>query len=93
MNSGLVEARELAARIARIQQEGAARSLLEAFATETQETWQSLLGPGHVRALPDADPWVRQNAARILACTPASGNDLDALLGQIGLRLDSHEAR
>ena len=87
MNSGLVEARELAARIARIQRAGAAPSLLEAFATETQEAWQSLLGPGQVRALPGADPWVRQNAARILACVPASGDDLDPLLEQIGLTL------
>jgi hypothetical protein len=38
-----------------------------------------------VRALPGADPWVQQTAARILACTPASGEDLEPLLKQIGL--------
>jgi 2-polyprenyl-6-methoxyphenol hydroxylase-like FAD-dependent oxidoreductase len=85
MNSGLVEAGELAARIARILRAGAAPSLLEEFATETHEAWQWLLGAGRVRALPGADPWVRQTAARILACIPASGDDLEPLLKQIGL--------
>jgi len=45
-----------------------------------------LLGAGQaVRALPGADPWVRQTGARILACIPASGDDLEPLLKQIGL--------
>jgi 2-polyprenyl-6-methoxyphenol hydroxylase-like FAD-dependent oxidoreductase len=75
MNSGLVEARELGAP-----------SLLQEFATETHEAWQWLLGVGPaVRALPGAAPWVRQTGARILACIPASGDDLEPLLKQIGL--------
>jgi 2-polyprenyl-6-methoxyphenol hydroxylase-like FAD-dependent oxidoreductase len=86
MNSGLVEARELAARMVRILRAGGPASLLEEFATETHEAWQWLLGAGReVRALPGADPWVRQTRARILACIPASGDDLEPLLGQIGL--------
>jgi 2-polyprenyl-6-methoxyphenol hydroxylase-like FAD-dependent oxidoreductase len=86
MNSGLVEARELAARISRIQRAGGLPSVLQEFAAETHEAWQSLLGAGPaVRALPNADPWVRQNASRILACIPASGDDLAPLLEQIGL--------
>ena len=86
MNSGLVEARELAARISRIQHAGGPPSLLQGFATETHEAWQRLLGDGEkVRALPSANPWVRQNRVRILACVPASGDDLEQLLGQIGL--------
>ena len=86
MNSGLVEACELAARISRIKRAGGAPSLLEEFATETHQAWQRLLGAGQaVRALPGADPWVGQEAARILACIPASGNDLEPLLKQIGL--------
>lgn len=86
MNSGLVEARELSVRISRIQHAGGPSSLLQGFASETHEAWQSLLGNGErARALPEADPWVRQNRARILACVPASGDDLEPLLGQIGL--------
>jgi 2-polyprenyl-6-methoxyphenol hydroxylase-like FAD-dependent oxidoreductase len=86
MNSGLVEARELAARMSQIQRAGGAPSLLHEFATETHESWQWLLGAGRaVRALPGADPWVRQTGARILACMPASGDDLEPLLKQVGL--------
>ena len=86
MNSGLVEARDLAARISRIQHAGEPESLLQNYATGTHKAWQWLLGDGEkARALPAADPWVRQNRARILACVPAWGDDLEALLGQIGL--------
>ena len=86
MNSGLVEARELAARISRIQRAGAAPSLLQEFATETHEAWHRLLGGGQgVRALEGADPWVRQTRERILACIPASGDDLEPLLRQMRL--------
>jgi 2-polyprenyl-6-methoxyphenol hydroxylase-like FAD-dependent oxidoreductase len=86
MNSGLVEARELAARISRIQRAGGAPSLLQEFASETHQAWQLLLGAGRaVRALPAADSWVRQAGARIVASIPASGTDLEPLLAQIGL--------
>ena len=86
MNSGLVEARELAARISQIQRTGGAPSLLEEFASETHEAWQWLLGAGQaVRELPGADPWVREARARIVASIPASGDDLEPLLRQIGL--------
>jgi len=84
MNSGLVEARQLATRMARVLHAGATVSLLEAFAAATRETWHALLG-GDVRALPGADPWVAQNRARICSSIPASGDDLETLLGQIGL--------
>jgi 2-polyprenyl-6-methoxyphenol hydroxylase-like FAD-dependent oxidoreductase len=90
MNSGMVEARGLAVRIARILREGAPSSLLDEFAEGTHDVWQSLLGastrPGAGgRALEGAAPWVRQTAARIIACVPASGEDLNPLLAQIGL--------
>jgi 2-polyprenyl-6-methoxyphenol hydroxylase-like FAD-dependent oxidoreductase len=86
MNSGIVEARELASRISRIRRGGGASSLLQEFASQAQEEWQWLLDPGRaLQALPAADSWIRDNAARILACVPASGEDLKPLLGQIGL--------
>jgi 2-polyprenyl-6-methoxyphenol hydroxylase-like FAD-dependent oxidoreductase len=86
MNWGLVEARELASRISRIQRAGEPPALLDQLASETHQAWQRLLGDGGaVRALPGADPWVRQAATRILACLPASGDDLEPLLRQIGL--------
>jgi 2-polyprenyl-6-methoxyphenol hydroxylase-like FAD-dependent oxidoreductase len=86
MNSGLLEARELASRISQIQRSAGAPSLLEQLATGMHETWEWLLEAGRVvHALPGADPWVRQNEARILACMPASGDELEPLLNQIGL--------
>jgi 2-polyprenyl-6-methoxyphenol hydroxylase-like FAD-dependent oxidoreductase len=84
MNSGLVEAREIATGMSRILRSGGAVSLLEASAAASRAAWQALLG-GEVRALPGADPWVATNAARICSCIPASGDDLDTLLGQIRL--------
>jgi 2-polyprenyl-6-methoxyphenol hydroxylase-like FAD-dependent oxidoreductase len=99
MNSGLVEARELASRISRILRGDGPSSLLDEFATETHDTWRRLLDADSVRARPGTagapaarvarggvgDPWVRQIGARILACIPASGDDLEPLLEQIGL--------
>jgi len=88
MNSGLMEARELAARVTRILRSEGAASLLEDFAAKTHQEWHGLLAASReVGALPGADSWVRQTAARILACVPASGDDLEPLLKQIGLTI------
>ena len=86
MNSGIIEARELATRIIRIRHAGGSPSLLEEFAKRAHDDWLPVLGVGReVRALPQADPWVQRNRARILASVPASGEDLEALLQQVGL--------
>jgi pentachlorophenol monooxygenase len=86
MNSGLVEARELATRIARTLHGEGPSSLLEEFASETHAAWQRLLSGDSVRARAGTvDPWVRQTTARILASMPASGDELEPLLAQIGL--------
>jgi hypothetical protein len=86
MNSGIAEARELASRMTQILRGGSAPSLLQNFATETHEAWQRLLGAGRqVRALPGANAWVSDARARIVASIPASGDDVEPLLQQIGL--------
>jgi 2-polyprenyl-6-methoxyphenol hydroxylase-like FAD-dependent oxidoreductase len=86
MNSGLVEARELASRMAKIQRSSAPASLLQEFAGQMHAAWESTLDSARtVGARPNADPWVKEHAARIVACTPASGDDLATLVGQIGL--------
>ena len=86
MNSGLVEARELALRISQIQRASASPSVLEQFAGSLHATWESILEPARaIGAHPDATPWVKEHAARILASLPASGDDVAPLLGQIGL--------
>src|SRR5262249_9616539 len=92
MNSGLIEASRLASRMTKILRASAAPSVLDEFAAETQKRWEWLLDGGGLRALPDAAPWVRQNAARILACLPASGDDVQPLLQQLHLTVDGHFA-
>jgi len=86
MNSGLVEARELAVRISRILRGEAAPALLDEFGRQTADEWQRHVNSRQaVRALAAANPWVTANAARIVDCVPASGEDLGPLLAQIGL--------
>jgi 2-polyprenyl-6-methoxyphenol hydroxylase-like FAD-dependent oxidoreductase len=86
MNSGLLEARELASRISKIQRSGDSASLLPEFGTEMLGTWERLLEPARtVSPRAGADPWVARNAARIFACLPASGDELEPLLSQVGL--------
>ncbi len=36
---------------------------------------------------PGGEPWFGERARRILACVPASGQDLRVLLGQVGLEM------
>ena len=86
MNSGLFEARELAAIIARGQRAGGSTALLDQFAADMHGAWLRLLDAERsVGTLAGADPWVRQRAAKILPCVPASGDELEPLLAQIGL--------
>jgi 2-polyprenyl-6-methoxyphenol hydroxylase-like FAD-dependent oxidoreductase len=104
MNSGLIEARDLATRMSRVLRAEAVPSLLDEHAVWMRAEWHRLLRAASpdaaaaqrasaaddaagaaVRALPGASEWVRQHAERIVACLPASGGDLDSLLGQVGL--------
>lgn len=85
MNSGIAEARELAARIAGVIRDRKAPSLLDEFGRQQHDAWRRLLG--EVRARPGADAWVERNRARIVASLPALGEDLEPLLGQVGLTI------
>ena len=90
MNAGLVEAHELASRIAQIQRSEGTPTLLDEFAAGSRQAWEWLLdasspGGSAVRPLPGATPWIQQHASSILACLPASGDDLEPLLNQMGL--------
>lgn len=92
MNSGLVEARELALRISRSLHDRQS-SALEEFAGATHAAWQELLDARRdVQALPGAAAWVRDARMRIVASIPASGDDLKMLLAQIGLAVSPRNA-
>jgi len=88
MNLGLREAWELARDFDWILREDYPLTLLERYNTERRHEWRRLLGAlGRPHTGPATPPWVRQNAARLVPCIPAAGDDLDHLLRQIGLDL------
>jgi hypothetical protein len=88
LNVGLREAHDLSERVAGILHGTGTPAELEAYEAERQAEWKVLAGIGGApRASADTDPFVARNAARILGCTPASGAELRALLGQAGLTL------
>jgi 2-polyprenyl-6-methoxyphenol hydroxylase-like FAD-dependent oxidoreductase len=86
MNRGFVEARELADVISgTLQGEPAAAGGFERLERGQQAEWRRLFGLG-VRVVSQGSLSAVEGA-RLVACLPASGRDLDALLGQLDLRL------
>jgi 3-(3-hydroxy-phenyl)propionate hydroxylase len=86
MNAGLLEGEDLAARIVRILKHGAAFDGLREYGLTHRESWRRLLGAsGYPAPTLGASAWVRENAGRIVPTIPATGNDLAALLAQLGL--------
>ena len=75
MNAGLAEAEDLSARLARVVRQGAPASLLEEYGAACQAAWGGLLDPASASA-------GRRGLLR--PCLPATGADLEALLGQAG---------
>lgn len=91
MNVGLREGRDLAWAIAE-RLNGAKGDALADYGAARLREWRQLLGVERpVRAGASADPWVRERAARLVSCAPASGRTLARMLGQIGLELDAPE--
>lgn len=89
MNVGLREAEELADTVAKILRGQASFDALEAYNRDRRSEWGQLLAlrGAELTATGQAAEWARQHAARILPCLPASGNDLSALVQQLGLAL------
>ncbi len=88
MNVGLQEAYRLAGRIADTIQGKNGHGGLEAYSAEFEREWHKLFGV-NVRfdVAPNAPRWLSTYARRIVPALPASGNDLENMLGQLGLRL------
>lgn len=86
MNVGLREAADLAARIASVLRQEQPPELLQSYDQERRAEWRTLL-QGRLTAGNGAGPWVRRWAHQLLPCLPASGRDLEPLLGQLGLEL------
>jgi 2-polyprenyl-6-methoxyphenol hydroxylase-like FAD-dependent oxidoreductase len=87
MNMGLQEGVDLADRIAAILTGQGSPESLVAYGSRWTGAWRSLLNLDNtLDASASTEPWVRAEAPRLLACMPATGPDLSALLGQIGVR-------
>jgi 2-polyprenyl-6-methoxyphenol hydroxylase-like FAD-dependent oxidoreductase len=87
MNMGLQEGADLADRLAGVLSGQDTAEGLAAYGTRWHAAWQALLNlDNSLDASGSADAWVRAEAPRLLGCMPATGADLTALLGQIGVR-------
>ena len=87
MNVGFREAMDLAKRIAHIVRGRTGRESLDEYAEQWKQEWERLLSIREsVSVQGGASPWIQQRAPRIPLCIPASGNDLNTLLAQIGIR-------
>ncbi len=88
MNVGFTEAEELARLAAGVIRGGDAPEVLDACGVRHREHWLDLLGLSRqVEAEAGAPDWARQAVDRIVPLIPASGADLETLLGQVGLKL------
>lgn len=88
MNSGLLEAHDLASRIAACSSERCGVDDLEHYGSARRREWHKLLGVNVTfDLLPNAAPWLPPHARRILPALPASGRDLDRRLQELGLRV------
>jgi hypothetical protein len=68
----------------------ASQESLDEYAETHLARWRFLLGiDGQLEKADGTDDWVADRAARIMSSTPATGDDLLQLLGQVGLRYKS----
>lgn len=88
MNVGLREAAELAEIIAGALRDGQPLDRLQTYNQQRLTEWQQLLGvDGGLKPTDRTDPWIRQSAARLLPCLPATSSELASLVQPLGLRL------
>ena len=88
MNVGFHEAYDLVRRMTDILRKNASFELLRYYNEERSREWKMLLGiTNRLRMRPETPKWAQRLALRLVPSLPASGRDLNALLGQVGLRL------
>ncbi len=88
MNIGLTEASELAEIMAGAIRHGSKPAEFEAYNARWTAEWRKLLGINvQVHGTRGTDPWIVERGSRLLSALPAHGDDLSALLAQVGLEL------
>lgn len=86
MNVGFREAETLASAIVPLLRNAGNPESLVAYGRAYREEWLRLLGAKDLpRAGSQTNPWVREHLNGIMAGLPASGQELKALLSQLGL--------
>lgn len=93
MNVGFLEGAELSQYIAsclKAEGSGQVDGQSEQLEQNFQSRWQSIFCLGdRVQSSGKTPDWVRRHAGRIVTAIPATGDDLNALLRQVGLTLGS----
>lgn len=88
MNEGLFEADLFGDLIERVMRRNASPHILEEFGVERRNTWHRLLGmTATVRPSRDRKGWTGAGADWLLSCVPASGDELEPALAQLGFVL------
>lgn len=91
MNVGFREAYDLAESMANVLQNGESIERLETYNDRWLAEWRHLMGlAGGLQPTEATDPWIGQRSGRLLACLPASGDDLVGLADQLRLRWREH---
>jgi len=86
MNLGFLEANELANHFTEILQGRSSLDVLGNYNERWSATWRQLQGLERgFSATPQADPWIRRYADRLITCLPAHGHALESLAGQLKL--------
>ncbi len=88
MNIGFREAADLTDALTQILRKGGSEELLQSYEHTQLLEWERLFSlRGAVQVTDKTAPWVRQHAARIVGCIPASGDDLSYLLKRMEITL------
>jgi 2-polyprenyl-6-methoxyphenol hydroxylase-like FAD-dependent oxidoreductase len=88
LNVGLREGRELANAIADSMEAADVRHLVTAYDDQRQLEWHTLLSlAGKPSLSPSTPTWAKQHMRDLVASLPASGDDLDDCLAQLGVKL------
>jgi 2-polyprenyl-6-methoxyphenol hydroxylase-like FAD-dependent oxidoreductase len=86
MNEGLREGADLALAMRKVLREHAAPATLQSYGDAHRAVWRRLLRlDGGPKQLGTAANWVKGHCNRIIECLPASGEELAALLKELGL--------
>jgi 2-polyprenyl-6-methoxyphenol hydroxylase-like FAD-dependent oxidoreductase len=86
MNVGLLEARDLAQTVCDVIEGRGGSESLAAYETARRAEWDFLLGlDRRVNVPPGVDSRIAGLVPGVESLLPASGGDLEALLGQLGL--------